>query len=67
MAWQDERASQTLALQRVFYRLQNNAQSVDTKPVTKELTKSFSWDEYDAFAQHDVQVVSCVCMHACAA
>ena len=65
-AWQDESASQksiALALQRVFYRLQNNAQSVGTK----ELTKSFGWDAYDAFTQHDVQVVSRVCMHVRAA
>mmetsp|Transcript_33094 Transcript_33094/g.53664 ORF Transcript_33094/g.53664 Transcript_33094/m.53664 type:complete len:668 (+) Transcript_33094:182-2185(+) len=40
-----------LALQRVFYRLQTNTASVGTR----ELTKSFGWDTYDSFTQHDVQ------------
>jgi len=40
-----------LALQRVFWRLQYENDSVDTK----ELTKSFGWDTIDSFLQHDVQ------------
>ncbi|KAE8680613.1 Ubiquitin carboxyl-terminal hydrolase 12 [Hibiscus syriacus] len=40
-----------LALQRLFYKLQYN----DTSVSTKELTKSFGWDTYDSFMQHDVQ------------
>ncbi|XP_039058437.1 ubiquitin carboxyl-terminal hydrolase 12-like isoform X2 [Hibiscus syriacus] len=40
-----------LALQRLFYKLQYNDSSVSTK----ELTKSFGWDTYDSFMQHDVQ------------
>jgi ubiquitin carboxyl-terminal hydrolase 7 len=40
-----------LALQRVFHHLQFSDQGVSTK----ELTKSFGWDAYDAFTQHDVQ------------
>lgn len=40
-----------LALQRVFYRLQTSAKSVDTKA----LTRSFGWNSVDAFMQHDVQ------------
>ncbi|KAJ9559114.1 hypothetical protein OSB04_013728 [Centaurea solstitialis] len=40
-----------LALQSLFYKLQYNATSV----ATKELTKSFGWDTYDSFMQHDVQ------------
>ncbi|KAL0485464.1 ubiquitin carboxyl-terminal hydrolase [Acrasis kona] len=40
-----------LALQRVFWRLQYEPDSVDTK----ELTKSFGWDTIDSFLQHDVQ------------
>ncbi|KAJ7975928.1 ubiquitin carboxyl-terminal hydrolase 12 [Quillaja saponaria] len=40
-----------LALQRLFYKLQYNDRSVSTK----ELTKSFGWDTYDSFMQHDVQ------------
>lgn len=40
-----------LALQSLFYKLQFNASSV----ATKELTKSFGWDTYDSFMQHDVQ------------
>ena len=27
----------------------------DTSVSTKDLTKSFGWDTYDAFMQHDVQ------------
>lgn len=40
-----------LALQRIFYRLQNGNNSVGTK----ELTKSFGWTAVDSFTQHDVQ------------
>ena len=40
-----------LALQRIFYKLQYS----DTSVSTKELTKSFGWDTYDTFMQHDVQ------------
>ncbi|KAL6585578.1 CSN-associated deubiquitinating enzyme Ubp12 [Orobanche minor] len=40
-----------LALQSLFYKLQYNITSV----ATKELTKSFGWDTYDSFMQHDVQ------------
>ncbi|KAJ8318152.1 hypothetical protein KUTeg_003243 [Tegillarca granosa] len=40
-----------LALQRVFYELQ-----FSDKPVgTKKLTKSFGWETFDTFMQHDVQ------------
>ena len=41
-----------LALQRIFYKLQYSDHSVSTK----QLTKSFGWDTYDTFMQHDVQV-----------
>ncbi|KAK6156222.1 hypothetical protein DH2020_010470 [Rehmannia glutinosa] len=34
-----------------FYKLQYS----DTSVATKELTKSFGWDTYDSFMQHDVQ------------
>lgn len=40
-----------LALQRIFYKLQYSETSVSTK----QLTKSFGWDTYDTFMQHDVQ------------
>ncbi|KAG9140850.1 hypothetical protein Leryth_010382 [Lithospermum erythrorhizon] len=40
-----------LALQSLFYKLQYSNTSV----ATKELTKSFGWDTYDSFMQHDVQ------------
>ncbi|KAI4384336.1 hypothetical protein MLD38_002507 [Melastoma candidum] len=40
-----------LALQSLFYKLQYG----DTSVATKELTKSFGWDTYDSFMQHDVQ------------
>ncbi|KAL9675747.1 hypothetical protein QQ045_003953 [Rhodiola kirilowii] len=40
-----------LALQCLFYKLQYSLSSV----ATKELTKSFGWDTYDSFLQHDVQ------------
>lgn len=35
----------------MFYRLQFSESSVGTK----ELTKSFGWDSYESFIQHDVQ------------
>ncbi|KAF3653690.1 hypothetical protein FXO38_15532 [Capsicum annuum] len=44
-------ASIPLALQSLFYKLQYSDNSV----ATKELTKSFGWDSYDSFMQHDVQ------------
>ncbi|RDX86284.1 Ubiquitin carboxyl-terminal hydrolase 13, partial [Mucuna pruriens] len=40
-----------LALQSLFYKVQYS----DTSVATKELTKSFGWDTYDSFMQHDVQ------------
>ncbi|VAH64436.1 unnamed protein product [Triticum turgidum subsp. durum] len=40
-----------LALQSLFYRLQHGDNSISTK----ELTKSFGWDSYESFMQHDVQ------------
>jgi ubiquitin carboxyl-terminal hydrolase 7 len=40
-----------LALQSLFYKLQHGDSSISTK----ELTKSFGWNTYDAFMQHDVQ------------
>ncbi|GMI92284.1 ubiquitin-specific protease 13 [Hibiscus trionum] len=40
-----------LALQSLFYELQCSDSSV----ATKKLTKSFGWDTYDSFMQHDVQ------------
>ncbi|CAN1747843.1 Ubiquitin C-terminal hydrolase 12 [Linum perenne] len=40
-----------LALQSLFYKLQYS----DISVATKELTKSFGWDTYDSFMQHDVQ------------
>ncbi|KJE95662.1 ubiquitin carboxyl-terminal hydrolase 5 [Capsaspora owczarzaki ATCC 30864] len=43
-----------LALQRVFFNLQTAEQAVGTH----ELTKSFGWDTYDSFMQHDVQEFS---------
>lgn len=48
-----------LALQRLFLKLQ----LYRNKPVsTKELTKSFGWDTWDTFTQHDVQEMSRVLM-----
>ncbi|XP_047317726.1 ubiquitin C-terminal hydrolase 12-like isoform X2 [Impatiens glandulifera] len=44
-------ASIPLALQSLFYKLQY----ADSSVATKELTKSFGWDTYDSFMQHDVQ------------
>ncbi|KAL8474682.1 hypothetical protein ACS0TY_031211 [Phlomoides rotata] len=40
-----------LALQSLFYKLQYS----DTSVATKELTKSFGWDTYDSFMQHNIQ------------
>eukprot|EP00727_Mastigamoeba_balamuthi_P008267 m51a1_g4062 hypothetical protein (1362) ;mRNA; f:735008-740750 len=43
--------SMPLALQRVFFGLKYSPKAVSTK----ELTKSFGWDTYESFTQHDVQ------------
>jgi len=48
---EDPESSIPLALQRIFYKLQYSDASVSTK----QLTKSFGWDTYDTFMQHDVQ------------
>ncbi|TMW63690.1 hypothetical protein Poli38472_002631 [Pythium oligandrum] len=48
---EDTNDSVSLALQRVFYRLQTQNKAVSTK----ELTRSFGWSQMDAFMQHDVQ------------
>eukprot|EP00743_Colponemidia_sp_Colp-15_P009785 GILK01010717.1.p1 GENE.GILK01010717.1~~GILK01010717.1.p1 ORF type:complete len:1303 (+),score=261.81 GILK01010717.1:216-4124(+) len=40
-----------LALQKLFYKLHSSDKSVGTKA----LTKSFGWNSYEAFTQHDVQ------------
>ncbi|KAF8398026.1 hypothetical protein HHK36_016952 [Tetracentron sinense] len=40
-----------LALQSLYYKLQYSDDCV----ATKELTKSFGWNTYDSFMQHDVQ------------
>ncbi|CAM0883475.1 unnamed protein product [Alopecurus aequalis] len=40
-----------LALQSLFYKLQHGDSSISTK----ELTKSFGWNSYESFMQHDVQ------------
>jgi hypothetical protein len=48
---EDTNESVSLALQRVFYRLQTKSKAVSTK----ELTRSFGWSQMDAFMQHDVQ------------
>ncbi|EIE26652.1 cysteine proteinase [Coccomyxa subellipsoidea C-169] len=50
-AEEDIAKSIPLALQSLFYKLQFGESSVSTK----DLTKSFGWDSYDAFMQHDVQ------------
>ena len=47
----DPMKSMPLALQSVFYKLQYSR----TPASTKDLTKSFGWNTYDAFFQHDVQ------------
>src|SRR4051812_1573980 len=51
MPTQNDKESIPLAMQRVFYNLQFGEDSVSTR----ELTKSFGWDNYEAFTQHDVQ------------
>ncbi|RLN95700.1 hypothetical protein BBJ28_00017199, partial [Nothophytophthora sp. Chile5] len=48
---EDTNDSVSLALQRVFYRLQRQRKAVSTK----ELTRSFGWSQVDSFMQHDVQ------------
>ncbi|KAI8871870.1 cysteine proteinase, partial [Ramicandelaber brevisporus] len=48
---QGEKKSMTHALQRLFYQLQVSPRAVDTI----ELTRSFGWDDADAYLQHDVQ------------
>ncbi|OWZ22860.1 hypothetical protein PHMEG_0002352 [Phytophthora megakarya] len=48
---EDTNDSVSLALQRVFYRLQRQGKAVSTK----ELTRSFGWSAIDSFMQHDVQ------------
>lgn len=48
---EDTNDSVSLALQRVFYRLQTQNKAVSTK----ELTRSFGWSQIDSFMQHDVQ------------
>ncbi|KAK1932068.1 Ubiquitin carboxyl-terminal hydrolase 21 [Phytophthora citrophthora] len=50
-AQEDTNNSVSLALQRVFYRLQRQQKAVSTK----ELTRSFGWSAIDSFMQHDVQ------------
>ncbi|ETK75851.1 hypothetical protein L915_17613 [Phytophthora nicotianae] len=50
-AQEDTNDSVSLALQRVFYRLQRQRKAVSTK----ELTRSFGWSAIDSFMQHDVQ------------
>ena len=44
--------SVTLAMQRVFFRLQTSDKAVSTK----ELTRAFGWDSNETFQQQDVQV-----------
>ena len=47
----DPQTSVALAMQRVFYELQHS-----DKPVgTNKLTRSFGWDTFESFLQHDVQ------------
>jgi ubiquitin carboxyl-terminal hydrolase 7 len=46
-----EAKSIPFALQRVFYKLQRDHSAVGTR----ELTKSFGWESYESFQQHDVQ------------
>ena len=40
-----------LALQKLFFQLENSRSPVSTR----ELTKSFGWESYESFLQHDVQ------------
>ncbi|OWB72120.1 peptidase activity protein [[Candida] boidinii] len=53
-----QRKSVSLALQRIFYKLQTSNEPIDTL----ELTKSFGWDSSDAFTQHDVQELNRILM-----
>lgn len=50
--------SVSLALQRIFYKLQTSDKPVDTN----ELTESFGWNDADAFTQHDVQEMNRILM-----
>jgi ubiquitin carboxyl-terminal hydrolase 7 len=50
----EDLSNSALALQRLFYQLQNAKDAVDTN----ELTKSFGWDAKQIFAQQDVQELS---------
>lgn len=50
--------SVTLALQRAFYQLQVSKFPLDTM----ELTRSFGWDNVEAFTQHDVQELNRILM-----
>lgn len=50
--------SVTLALQRAFYQLQVSNFPLDTM----ELTRSFGWDNAEAFTQHDVQELNRILM-----
>ena len=50
----DQEASVPLALQRTFWQLQTMAKAVDTE----NLTRSFGWNSFEAFQQHDVQELS---------
>lgn len=46
-----EKKTIPLAMQRLFYQLDTATDAVKTR----ELTKSFGWNSYEAFTQHDVQ------------
>lgn len=48
----------TMALQKLFYNLQDNDGPVDTS----ELTRSFGWDAAQSFTQHDVQELNRILM-----
>lgn len=48
----------SLALQRIFYKLQTS----DVAITSKELTHSFGWTTADAFQQHDVQELNRILM-----
>ncbi|GMG49910.1 unnamed protein product [Ambrosiozyma monospora] len=50
--------SVSLALQRIFYKLQTSDKPLDTM----ELTQSFGWTGADAFTQHDVQELNRILM-----
>ncbi|EPY54271.1 ubiquitin carboxy terminal hydrolase Ubp21 [Schizosaccharomyces cryophilus OY26] len=47
----DAKGSVAYALQRVFYNLEKQREAVSTN----ELTRSFGWNSFDSFMQHDVQ------------